>query len=47
MFNTLDDVIKRERAGTPPRERWLFYLTVVAVAAFLFGGLYAGVQYLG
>ena len=46
MFNTLDDEIKRERAATTPLERWLYYLAVVLVSAALFGGLYAGVQFL-
>jgi hypothetical protein len=47
MFNSLDEEIRRdEEATTTPRQRCLFYATVLATAIVLFGGLWAGIQLL-
>ena len=47
MFNSLDEVIKRDQeASTTPRQRWLFYATVLAAALVLFGGLVASIHFL-
>jgi hypothetical protein len=47
MFNSLDEQIKRDDDATStPRQRGLYYLTVLLVSIVLFGGLYAGIRFL-
>ena len=47
MFNSLDEEIKRDEQKTStPRERWMFYASVVLASAVLFGGLYVGIRFL-
>lgn len=48
MFNGLDEEIKRDdQAASPPWERWLRYAAVLLASAIAFGGLYAGISFLG
>ena len=47
MFDTLDEKVKHdEEESTTPRERYLRYAAVFVLTTLLFGGLYAGVQFL-
>ena len=47
MFNSLDEEIKRdEQKMSTPRERWMFYSTVLLASVVLFGGLYMGIRFL-
>jgi len=47
MFNSLDEQIKRDDDATStPRQRGLYYVTVLLVSILLFVGLYAGIRYL-
>lgn len=46
MFNTLEDMKHDDQAAAPARERWLRNGIVLLIALVLFGGLYAGVQFL-
>jgi len=48
MFDSLDDEIRRdEQAASTPRQRWFLYATVLLASIILFGGLYAGIRFLG
>jgi hypothetical protein len=48
MFDSLDEKMKcDDRATTTPRERWLLYAVVLVTSIVLFGGLYAGIRFLG
>ena len=47
MFDSLDEKIKRDiEASTTPRQRYVVYTLVLAMAAVLFGSLYAGIRFL-
>lgn len=48
MFNSLDEEIQRDdQAMSTARERWLRYALVLLASVVLFGGLYAGIRFLG
>jgi Ni,Fe-hydrogenase I cytochrome b subunit len=47
MFDTLADRIRQDEfEGTTKSQRIIRWVTVVAIAFVLFGGLYLGVQFL-
>ena len=48
MVDSLDEKIKRDiEASTTPRERYVVYALVLAMAVVLFGSLYGGIRFLG
>lgn len=48
MFDSLEEELKRdEQATSTPTQRWLRYAAVLLASVVLFGGLYAGIRFLG